>query len=702
MSDFFSNDEIVKDYDAVIVRRIWSYIKKYKILVLFTAVSLLVSTAGELAVPVLEQRLVDEAIMPNFLRIDTRREKNMISSKAVQDLSKFGAMRGGRRINEYLFVPEASSLGITPSVREELLKTEILDGRQWYVFSADGREDALSVIERHKALFVFSDGAAAALPSADLAKIPSEEKKVIRRDDLNRISFIVLILFGILILVFAATFMQTWCSSLAGQKVMEDIRIALFRKTLFQSTSFLSSHPVGRIVTRLTGDVETINEFFTTVIVAFLKDISLMTGVLITLFALSPALAGVVLVCMPPVAAVSAVSRIRARDAFRRQRTASSAINSYLSERISGINIVQLFLGEKKSRAEYSRHNKELLNANLGEMFVIATFRPIVEFLSILTTAAVIAIGANMILNLQLSLGVLIAFINLIAMFYAPVMDISEKYTILQSAMAGGERVFKLLDTDEKITDAALPYMDEIQGVIEFNHVSFSYNRNEPVIRDLSFKVERGEKAAIVGYTGAGKTTVTNILTRLWDITGGTITIDGVSIKNIPLEALRRSVLPVLQDVFLFSGTISENISLGKRLPQDEIERAARAVYAHEFIEKLPLGYNTMLSEGASNISSGQRQLISFARVIAHNPAVVVLDEATSSIDTETESLIQRGIEKILDGRTSIVIAHRLSTIHNADRILVLSGGSLAEEGTHDELLKKNGLYASLYNLQFE
>lgn len=587
MKDFFEQDDVVKEYDSVIVRRIWSYIKKYKRLIVLTIIALAFSTAGELTVPVMQKHLIDDAIMPGNIKL---------------------------------------------------------------------------------------------------------------------ITIMCLILFGVLFIVFASTFVQVWSSSLVGQHVMRDIRLELFKKTIFQSTSFLTRHPVGRIVTRLTGDVETINEFFTTVVVALLKDFSIIAGVLVTMFFISPSLAGVVLLCMPPVVIVSAVSRVRARDAFRRQRTASSAINAYLSERISGMAIVQLFRGEHKSRSEYGSRNSELLSANLSEILVLAVFRPLVEFFGTFTTAAVIGVGANLFLRQHLSLGELIAFINLIAMLFSPVLDISEKYTILQQAMAGGERVFQLLDTEESIKDYAgdntHEIKEEIKGTLEFKDVHFAYNKDEPVLRGLSFKIEKGEKTAIVGYTGAGKTTITNILTRLWDIDSGVIEVDGIDIKNMPLSKLRRAVLPVLQDVFLFSGTIAENISLGLSLSRSQIEDAARAVHAHKFIEKLPDSYDTVLSEGAQNISSGQRQLISFARVIAHNPAVVVLDEATSSVDTETEKLIELGIETILAGRTSVVIAHRLSTISNAKKILVLQSGVVVEEGSHEALIERGGLYAHLYNLQ--
>jgi ATP-binding cassette subfamily B protein len=449
--------------------------------------------------------------------------------------------------------------------------------------------------------------------------------------------------------------------------------------------------------------VETLNEFFTDVLVAFLKDLSVMAGALVVLLVLSPRLALVALLLLPPVLALTAASHVKARDAFRRQRVASSRVNSYLSERISGVQVVQLFRREKKSAGEFAERNAELMRANLGEMYVFATFRPLVEFFSTLTVSAVIVVGSNMVFNLSLSLGSLIAFINLVSMFYQPLMDITEKYTLLQSAMAGAERVFNLLDTEEQIPDTgARGVENSIRGDIAFEHVQFSYNRKEPVLTDLSFTVNAGEMLAIVGYTGAGKTTIANVLTRLWDIDSGRITLDGVPVADIPLGELRRSVLPVLQDVFLFSGPVADNIRLGLDLTDEQVEEAARAVHAHEFISRLSEGYRTPLSEGASNISSGQRQLISFARVIAHNPAVVILDEATSSVDTETERLIQLGMRRALANRTSIVIAHRLSTIRHADRILVLSGGRLAEQGTHQELIARNGLYAGLYRLQYE
>jgi len=584
---YFDTDDVTKEYDSRIIRRILSYLKPYKHLVIITVAALVISTLGELFLPVLLQRIIDDGIL------------------------------------------------------------------------------------------------------------------------IKNVSFLIrgcVIYLLILLFVFSLTFVQTWTANLMTQRVLKDIRIALFTKTIGQSTGFLSRHPVGRIVTRLTSDVQTMDEFFTTVLVAFLKDIAIMIGALITLFILSPPLAAAVLITLPPVLILTFISRVKARDAFRRQRTASSLVYAYLAERLSGMQVVQLFRQEKKSSAEFQKSNKELLDANLGEMYVFATFRPVVEWFSTFTMAVVIVAGSRMMLSMSLSLGSLIAFINLVQMFYQPVTDIAEKYTMLQSAMAGGEKIFKLMDTDEHIKDSAGSQMtapEDIKGNVEFKNVNFAYKKGEDVLKSLSFSVKSGEMAAIVGYTGAGKTTIINVLTRLWDIQTGVISLDGRPVNDYPLDKLRNSIMPVNQDITLFSGTIEENISLGLELPEEEIIEAAKAVHAHEFISGLKDGYKTILSERAANISTGQRQLISFARVIAHNPRVVILDEATSSIDTETERLIQLGMKKVLSGRTSIVIAHRLSTIKNADRILVLSGGRLVEEGNHEELIAHNGIYASLYKLQY-
>ncbi|MDR2500714.1 MAG: ABC transporter ATP-binding protein/permease [Treponema sp.] len=705
MAEYFEAEAVVKDYDGAIVGRIFAYLKPYRLLAVLAALALAGSTLGELLIPVIQQRVIDDVMLARSLALRLDMAGPDLSSEAAGALETLRNNPRGAALGEYYFIPPGAHPPVSRKAEEELRNQGVWEPDGWYVFSPREGDPAWKVIHSYPGRFLY-DGAAAAIRAADLYALPVGDIRIIRGGDLRFMLRAVLALLVLLLLVFGLTFTQTWITSLLGQRVMKDIRLALFQKTAGQSTGFLSRHPVGRMVTRITADVETINDFFTSVLAAFLKDLAVMAGVLITLLFLSPKLALVVLATMPPVIAVTAVSRLKARDAFRRQRIASSQVNSYLSERLSGIQAVQLFQGERKSAAEFSGRNRELLDANLGEMYVFATFRPLVEWFASITTGVIIGVGANMVLNLSLSLGVLIAFINLTAKFYTPLMDIAEKYTLLQSAMAGGERIFALLDTEEQIPDTGKRSIEgRVRGHIVFEDVHFSYDahggRGE-VLKGLSFTVHPGETAAIVGYTGAGKTTITNVLARLWDIDSGIIRLDGIPIQEIPLKELRRSVLPVLQDVFLFSGTVAENISLGLPLENSRIEAAARAVHAHAFISRLPKGYQTELSEGAANISAGQRQLISFARVIAHDPAIVILDEATSSIDTETERLIRLGIQRVLAGRASLVIAHRLSTIRHADRILVLSDGRLAEQGKHDELIRRNGLYARLYKLQYE
>ena len=713
MTDYFETDDVTKEYDSRLVRRIFSYLKPYRLLVFLTMAALLCSTLGELYIPVLQQRLIDGAVLARFLAFRADRfaaEREELGAAAAAAYETLSRLPGARRIGDMVFVPQNRRAVLGGAAEEELRGRGILDDGRWYVFLYAETDPAAAVMRKHGALFLDAapdDGAplsgAAAIRTGDLYSLPVAEIAAVRSGDVSVLVRGGIVFLILMALVFLFTFSQTWTANQISQRVMRDMRLALFRKTLSQSTAFLSRHPVGRIVTRLTGDVDTIDEFFTTVLVAFLKDLSIMAGTLITLCILSPAMALIVTITLPPVAVLTLISRVKARDAFRRQRTASSKVYAYLAERLAGIQVVQLFRRERKSAGEFAVRNREFLDANLGEMHVFAVFRPAVEWFATLTAAVVIVAGSKMLLSLSLSLGVLIACINLVQMFYAPVTDIAEKYTLLQSAMAGGERVFQLLDTEERIPETGSRSLGgSVRGHVEFDQVRFSYKPGEEVLRGLSFAVKPGEMAAIVGYTGAGKTTIINVLSRLWDIDSGLIRLDGVPVKDIPLEELRRSVLPVLQDVFLFSGTVAENISLGLPLSEAEIVEAATAVHAHEFISRLSDGYQTVLSEGAANISSGQRQLISFARVIAHNPPVVILDEATSSIDTETEHLIQLGMKRVLAGRTSFVIAHRLSTIRNADRILVLSGGRLAEEGRHEELIARNGLYAGLYRLQYE
>ncbi len=695
MAEFFETDEITKDYDPRIVGRIMGYLRPYKAAVAATLLALALATMGELYLPVIIKRVVDDALMPTWRTLDAR----AVGSKEAEGL-KLGPDEPS--IGGSLVLRASRLASLDGRDRRVLEEAGYLGSESLYLARIDGAEPGpRETVSANASLFEV-EGPWASIPVKALHEMPAAQARALRGVDLGFIRRNAGLLLAALVLVLVANFAQTYLSNLIGQRVMKDLRMQLFRHASTRSLSFLSKQPVGRLVTRMTSDVETVNQFFTDVVSAFLKDASIMAGVIVMLLVLDIRLALVTLATLPPVLVATAISRRKARDAFRRQRQWLSRVNAYIAERLAGIAVVQLFVREDASRREFESHDRELMKANLGEMYVFATFRPLVDLFSSVSTAIIIYFGARALSVQLLSLGTLIAFVNLIRMFYSPVMDISEKYTLLQSAMAGGERVFRLLDADEAIPDrpsVAMPAT--LRGHVEFDRVWFAYKEEDWILRDLSFRVEPGEMVAIVGPTGAGKTTIASLITRLWDVQRGEIRVDGHPLRDLPLPGLRRAIQPVLQDVFLFSGSIEENIRLGTGVSEERMKVAARAVHADEFIERLPEGYATLLSEGATNISQGQRQLISFARVLAHDPSVIILDEATASIDTETERMVQRGLEALLAGRTSVVIAHRLSTIRHADRILVLSGGKVAEEGRHEELLDRRGLYWNLYRLQF-
>lgn len=507
----------------------------------------------------------------------------------------------------------------------------------------------------------------------------------------------------------AASFVQVYLMSLVGQGIMKKLRIQLLEHTAGQSLSFLGSRPVGSLVTRIVNDVETISELFTTVIMTLIKNFLVMIGVVGILFYLDVNLGAVTVFTLPPVLIITIIFRKRARDVYRRVRERISSLNAFLSERVSGMKVVQVFAQEVRTQARFDEHNGGLLAADFSEMYVFALFRPLISLLSTVSLACIIYFGAGLNAAGTVSLGVLIAYFDLIRKFFHPLQEIAEQFTIMQSAMAGGERIFDLLDTEERISDAGITCCSEDSAltaddgvpVVQFDNVYFSYKENEPVLKGVSFSAGKGETVAIVGYTGSGKTTIANLAARFWDADNGCIRINGIDSRKIPLAELRRSVQAVQQDVFLFSGTIRDNITLGKNFTNEELSAAATTSCLKPILEKLEGGLDYVLSEGGTNLSGGQRQLIAFTRVIAHNPPVLILDEATASIDTETEKLIQAGLKNLLKNRTAIVIAHRLSTIRDSNRILVLGSGRIIESGTHAELMVEEGFYSKLYNLQF-
>jgi len=484
-----------------------------------------------------------------------------------------------------------------------------------------------------------------------------------------------------------------------GEAAMRDLRAAVFSHVQRLHMGFFDRYPVGRLVTRATSDVEHLSEMFAAGIVALVTDVIKMIGFAVALFLLNAKLALVTFCVVPFLAVVAVIFRLRVREAFRKTRVLLARINATLQETVTGMKVVQLFTREERNLRDFAELNGEHRDAWLRSIRYDAALFSVVEFAGGITVAIIIWYGTGL-----ASAGVMYVFIQWMRRFFMPLRDLSAKYSVMQSAMASCERIFQLMDTEPAVRDPE-PMPRSLPprcGAVEFQNVSFAYSGEDWVLRDVSFRVEPGEKVALVGATGAGKTTIIKLLTRFYEVSEGRILIDGVDLRELPQSELRKRVAMVLQDVFLWSGSVAENIALGRdEISQSEIERAATAVEAHRFIERLPEGYATEVRERGTNLSAGQRQLLSFARALAHRADVLVLDEATSSIDTETETLIQKGIQVLMEGKTALVIAHRLSTIEDVDRIYVLHRGRLVESGSHDDLLAERGIYHRLYRLQY-
>ncbi len=532
---------------------------------------------------------------------------------------------------------------------------------------------------------------------------------------------------GILLFSFVLEFVQTYVMQWAGQKVMFDLRSEIFRHLQKLHIGFYDRNPVGRLVTRVTTDVDALNEMFTSGVVSIFEDIFVLIGILVIMLNMSWRLALITFAVLPIIFYATSLFRKAVRDSYRRIRVAIARINAYLQEHVSGIVVLQLFNREKKSYERFEEINRVHMDAYKDAILAHAIYYPVVEVLSAIAIACVIWFGGGQVIRQTVTLGVLVAFMQYAQRFFRPIQDLSEKYNILQSAMASSERIFKLLDTPAEIVTPVHPKSPDGAGRIEFDHVWFAYRTlaqaaeeaaakgEKPkalaesaeefdwVLRDVSFSIDPGETVAFVGHTGAGKTTIISLLLRFYDVQRGAIRIDGVDIRDMDLADLRRRFGVVLQDPFLFSGTLADNIRLGSNwITDDAIENAAEQVNVADFIRSLPAGFAEEVRERGSTLSTGQKQLISFARALAHDPKILILDEATSSVDTETEFRVREALTRMVEGRTSIVIAHRLSTIQRADKIVVMHKGKVREVGSHQQLLAQRGVYWRLYQLQYK
>src|SRR5437868_8946927 len=546
---------------------------------------------------------------------------------------------------------------------------------------------------------------------------------------------------GTLVLTFFCEFLQTYYMQWTGQMVMFDLRSQIFRHLQRMHIGFYDKNPVGRLVTRVTTDVDALNDMFTAGVVSIFEDVFVLAGILAIMLCMDWKLALITFAVLPLIFWATMVFRVKVRDSYRRIRVAIARINSYLQEAVSGMLVLQLFNREKRALRQFSKINASHMEAFKDAIMAYAVYYPVVEILSAIAIASIIWFGGIGVIKGVATLGVLVAFIQYAQRFFRPIQDLSEKYNILQSAMAAGERIFKLVDTKIDVTSPAITKRPQGPRRIEFDHVWFAYNvsghvggetgvlarpeataiggragtpvsppksslkATEPdwVLRDVSFVLEPGETVAVVGHTGAGKTTLISLLMRFYDVQRGAIRIDGVDIKEMNLDELRGRFGVVLQDPFLFSGTVAGNIRLGTARIQDaDVEQAAEDVNLGDFIRTLPGGFKEEVRERGSTLSTGQKQLISFARALAHNPKILILDEATSSVDTETEFRVRDALNRMVEGRTSLIIAHRLSTIQRADKIIVMHKGQVREMGSHQQLLAQRGIYYKLYQLQYK
>jgi len=526
----------------------------------------------------------------------------------------------------------------------------------------------------------------------------------IKAGDKQGLGIIALLYIGAILLALAASYAQLYSTMWLGQKVQHDIRMQVFRHLQKLHLGFFDKNPVGRLVTRVTNDVNVLNEMFSSGVVTIIGDIFMLVLIVGALLYYNWQLALITFIVLPLLVMVTFFFKAKVRNVYREVRTRLARLNAFTQEHITGMSLIQLFNREKRTYDKFDGINRSLRSAHFRGIYYYAIFFPTVEIIGALSVGLLLYYGGIRINEATLTFGELVAFIHLVERFYRPIRDLSEKYNILQASMASSERIFNLLDTEPLIVDAHQPVKShDYTGRIDVENLSFAYDGNDWVLKDVSFSVAPGERVAIVGATGAGKTSLVSLLYRFYDYQKGSIIIDGVDIKALPVDQLRSHLALVLQDVFLFAGDYAGNVRLRNAdIPDEEITKALHRVGFDRFLVNLPDGIHTEVKERGATLSTGQKQLLSFARALAFDPDILILDEATSSVDTETERLIQKALVELLKDRTSIIIAHRLSTIEKADKIIVLHHGRLREMGTHDELLKQKGIYHTLYRMQYK
>jgi ABC-type multidrug transport system fused ATPase/permease subunit len=717
-----------KAYDARLVKRLLAALRPHRKLVATAMLFMFLSTGVDLVLPYLTKIGIDRYLARLYLVYEGPAALcDSLAATDPQHLRYLPAEPG------MLLVRKSERSGLEESTHRLLVARGTVHPETYYLFPATERRGDTGSVR----------GGYWLVPEQNLSAVPPAVLVRMRGADLAGITRLaglmgLLIVFGLVV-----GYGHVFTLQVAGQRVLYDLRTGLFQHIQTLSLRFFDGNPTGRLVTRVTNDIEALNEMFSAVLLNLVKDVLLIAGTLAILFGMNTRLALTALVVIPGIVLVSLVFRARVRGAYRAVRRHLAALNAGLAEDISGVKVIQAFRREAARRELFRRVNDDYFRANVRQLVIFGIFRPLVEILATAGVALVLVYGGRGVLGGTLTLGALVAFLSYVRGMFQPVADMSEKYNVMQSAMAAAERVYNILDTEPVITESPAARVlvggasgerpplrgsaslrgdaprgrqssqeggtthrghgpqQERAGRVEFREVSFAYNPETPVLHQVSFTVEPGRSVAIVGPTGAGKTSILNLLCRFYDPDEGAILLDGRDLRELPFATLREEIAIVLQEAFIFSRPVQENITLGAPITGERLRRAADMVQAQEFIDRLPGGYGEVMAERGATLSTGQRQLLCFARALAHDPRVLILDEATSSVDPATEQAIQAAIETLMRGRTSILVAHRLSTIQKADEILVLDGGRIRERGTHQELLARRGIYHNLYLLQY-
>jgi len=708
--DFHEEKDLSKFYDSRLVRRLMKYAKPYSKLMVFTIIIVLFMSGLQIIQPYITKVGIDRYVLFSNAKLnlsDTTdtyilevREKY---SDGMLPLTKHG-----------WFLFDHGELD--PQDAAKLDEQGLLGKEKFYAFDLEqykvGERDTVrAIIARHPNLieatarddeYIVSYNNIQLMPRDDLSRL--------RVKDRRGILYIGLIYLIVLILGFGAQYAQVYLMAWIGQSILFDIRNAVFRHLQSLSLKYFDGNPVGRLVTRSTNDVNVLNEMFTSVVINLFSDVFKLIGISAILLYMNWRLGLILLAIMPFIMVVTLLFRIKFRDAYRRVRKKIALINATLSEQFSGIRVIKIFAREGENIRRFREINFDYYKANIYQLIVHGLFSPTIVIFRNIGLGLIIWYGGGQVVQNILPLGALVAYLSYVEMFFQPINALAEKFNIMQSAMASSERIFQIMDTKPDIPQPEKPVaIQPVEGRVKLENVSFAYKRLpddsdwEWILRDVSFEVSPGESVALVGETGAGKTTIISLLSRFYDVQHGRILVDGVNVRDWDKAALRRNIGVVLQDVFLFASDIKTNIRLNNEdITKDKLEDIARIVNADKFINALPDKFDEPVTERGSTLSAGQRQLLSFARALAFSPAILILDEATANIDTETEQLIQEAVWRLMEGRTSIVIAHRLSTIQHVDRILVMHKGRIVEEGNHQQLLAKGGIYYKLYQLQYK